>query len=85
KIPVFYRRVEGIFWICPGHTTDPGTPEGLGDPARAAFKHIYHRMLDQGVYLSPSVFEVGFISNAHTRADLDLLSQALETALNGEA
>ena len=82
SIPVFYRRIKGIFWICPGHDSDPGTPENLGDTARAAFKAIYHRMLDQGVYLAPSAFEVGFISSAHSTSDLDLLAHALETALN---
>jgi glutamate-1-semialdehyde 2,1-aminomutase len=28
-------------------------------------------MLAEGVYLAPSAFEAGFISNAHTEADLD--------------
>jgi glutamate-1-semialdehyde 2,1-aminomutase len=27
--------------------------------------------LDQGVYLAPSQFEAGFLSTAHTAADID--------------
>jgi glutamate-1-semialdehyde 2,1-aminomutase len=28
-------------------------------------------MLDHGVYLAPSAFEAGFVSAAHTDADID--------------
>jgi glutamate-1-semialdehyde 2,1-aminomutase len=30
------------------------------------FKHFFHLMLEEGVYLAPSAFETGFISTAHT-------------------
>ena len=36
-----------------------------------AFKRFFHAMLDAGVYLAPSAFEAGFLSAAHTRADID--------------
>ncbi|WP_294949005.1 glutamate-1-semialdehyde 2,1-aminomutase [Sulfurivirga sp.] len=35
------------------------------------FKRFYHLMLDEGVYLAPSAFEAGFVSAAHTDADID--------------
>jgi glutamate-1-semialdehyde 2,1-aminomutase len=35
------------------------------------FKRFFHGMLDEGVYLAPSAFEAGFISAAHTEADVD--------------
>jgi len=35
------------------------------------FKRFFHGMLDEGVYLAPSAFEAGFISAAHTDADID--------------
>jgi glutamate-1-semialdehyde 2,1-aminomutase len=28
-------------------------------------------MLDEGVYLAPSAFEAGFVSAAHSEADID--------------
>ncbi|MEQ1636845.1 MAG: glutamate-1-semialdehyde 2,1-aminomutase [Methylococcales bacterium] len=34
------------------------------------FKRFFHGMLDQGVYLAPSAFEAGFVSAAHTEADI---------------
>jgi glutamate-1-semialdehyde 2,1-aminomutase len=35
------------------------------------FKKFFHGMLDEGVYLAPSAFEAGFVSIAHTDADID--------------
>jgi glutamate-1-semialdehyde 2,1-aminomutase len=35
------------------------------------FKRFFHGMLAEGVYLAPSAFEAGFISAAHTDADVD--------------
>ena len=35
------------------------------------FKVFFHAMLAEGVYLAPSAFEAGFMSAAHTEADLD--------------
>lgn len=34
------------------------------------FKRFFHGMLEQGVYLAPSAFEAGFVSAAHTDADI---------------
>ena len=36
----------------------------------ARFKKFFHGMLAQGVYLAPSAFEAGFLSAAHTEADI---------------
>ena len=38
---------------------------------RAAFNRFFHLMLLEGVYLAPSAFEAGFVSAAHTEADID--------------
>ncbi|MEP6548083.1 MAG: glutamate-1-semialdehyde 2,1-aminomutase [Gammaproteobacteria bacterium] len=35
------------------------------------FKHFFHGMLAEGVYFAPSAFEAGFMSAAHTTADVD--------------
>ena len=34
------------------------------------FKKFFHGMLRAGVYLAPSAYEAGFVSSAHTDADL---------------
>jgi glutamate-1-semialdehyde 2,1-aminomutase len=38
---------------------------------KEAFNRFFHLMLLEGVYLAPSAFEAGFVSAAHTDADID--------------
>lgn len=38
---------------------------------RERFKRFFHGMLAEGVYLAPSQFEAGFISTAHSPADIE--------------
>ena len=40
------------------------------------FKLFFHGMLEQGVYLAPSAFEAGFVSAAHTDAEIDATIEA---------
>ena len=43
------------------------------------FNRFYHGMLDRGVYFAPALYEAGFVSNAHTVADIDdTVSKATE-------
>jgi glutamate-1-semialdehyde 2,1-aminomutase len=35
------------------------------------FKRFFHGMLEEGVYLAPSAFEAGFLSAAHSPADIE--------------
>ena len=43
----------------------------------SAFNRFFHAMLERGVFLAPSAFEAGFLSNAH---DEDVIAQTLEAA-----
>jgi glutamate-1-semialdehyde 2,1-aminomutase len=38
---------------------------------QARFKRFYHAMLERGVYLAPSAFEAGFVSDAHSEEDIE--------------
>jgi glutamate-1-semialdehyde 2,1-aminomutase len=35
------------------------------------FKRFFHGMLEEGIYLAPSAFEAGFLSAAHSPADIE--------------
>jgi glutamate-1-semialdehyde 2,1-aminomutase len=37
----------------------------------ASFNKFFHAMLDSGVYYAPALYEAGFVSAAHTAADID--------------
>lgn len=45
------------------------------------FNRFFHSMLDQGVYLAPSLYEAGFISAVHSEQDLDQTLTAARNAL----
>jgi glutamate-1-semialdehyde 2,1-aminomutase len=48
----------------------------------AAFNTFFHRMLDEGVYLAPASYEAGFMSSAHSEADIAATVDAAARALN---
>ena len=45
---------------------------------KEAFNHFFHAMLEAGHYLAPSAFEAGFVSAAHTEADIAATIAAAE-------
>ncbi len=69
-VPVTFNRCGSMF--C-GYFT--GEPVWNLDDAmksdRERFKKYFHGMLEAGVYLAPSQFEAGFISTAHSEADIE--------------
>jgi glutamate-1-semialdehyde 2,1-aminomutase len=47
---------------------------------REAFNRFFHGMLERGVYLAPSAYEAGFVSSAHSAADLEATFAAARDA-----
>ena len=45
------------------------------------FNRFFHGMLARGVYLAPALYEAGFVSAAHTDADIAATVQAAAEAL----
>ena len=48
---------------------------------RERFNRFFHAMLEQGVYLAPALYEAGFVSAAHSSADLAATANAALQAL----
>lgn len=48
---------------------------------RERFNRFFHALLDAGHYLAPSAFEAGFVSAAHTEADIAATIAAARAAL----
>jgi glutamate-1-semialdehyde 2,1-aminomutase len=68
-VPVTFNRCGSMF--C-GYFSE-GPVRNLADAMksdRERFKRFFHGMLDAGVYLAPSQFEAGFLSTAHSDADI---------------
>jgi glutamate-1-semialdehyde 2,1-aminomutase len=77
------QRVGSVFWLC---FADPAAPAAAGllrSPAHypegcgARYREHYHALLARGIYLAPSAFEVGFLSTAHSDADVLRLAEAV--------
>jgi glutamate-1-semialdehyde 2,1-aminomutase len=80
------QRVGSIFWPCLSALGRPltpiRTPGGFPPDAKQAFAGPFHALLERGIYLAPSAFEVGFLSAAHGEADVDALAAALRANLS---
>ena len=48
---------------------------------QARFNRFFHGMLTRGVYLAPALYEAGFVSAAHTEADIQATLAAAAEAL----
>jgi glutamate-1-semialdehyde 2,1-aminomutase len=75
------QRAGSVFWICSSRAGSPATPmrtlHSLPADAGPSFAALFHPLLERGIYLAPSAYEVGFLSAAHTDAHVDTLAQAL--------
>ena len=52
----------------------PALPQNYGQVMQsdgARFNALFHGLLDRGVYLAPALYEAGFVSAAHSDADID--------------
>jgi glutamate-1-semialdehyde 2,1-aminomutase len=80
KVPVQFNVCGSMF--CGYFTSEP--VHNVADAMksdREKFKKFFHAMLDEGIYLAPSQFESGFISTAHTAADIEQTVRAAAKAL----
>jgi glutamate-1-semialdehyde 2,1-aminomutase len=82
KVPMTFNRCGSMF--CGYFTSEPVW--NLADAMksdRERFKKFFHGMLAEGIYLAPSQFESGFISTAHTAADIGRTVKAVAKVLRG--
>jgi glutamate-1-semialdehyde 2,1-aminomutase len=82
RVPVQFNRIGSMF--CAYFTDQPvhHLEEALRSD-RERFAKFFHGLLAQGIYLAPSQFEAGFISLAHTAADIDQTVGAATKVLRG--
>ena len=67
---ITFPNIGSIFWVA--FTKDRIQAADQIDPtSMEKFKILHHELLQRGIYLGPSGYEVGFISAAHSEADLD--------------
>ena len=52
------------------------------NPDMTHFKRLFSALIERGVYLGPSGYEVGFVSSAHTKKHLEFAAEAFCSALD---
>jgi len=78
NIPLFSQSVGSLFGL---FFTESTVIRREADVKRCdveRFKRFFHAMLKEGVYFAPSAFEVGFVSSAHSKTEIDQTLQAAE-------
>jgi len=81
EIPSTINRVGSMFT----GFFNPGPVEGLANAEGSdteMYGRYFHAMQEQGVYIAPSQFEAGFVSIAHTEADINATIAKAEAALS---
>ncbi len=67
-----------------GYYFHPGPVRSFSDATQAddkRFRTFFHSMLDQGIYLAPSPYEVAFVTLAHGPSEIDETLEAARRAM----
>ena len=73
--------IGSIFWIAFTDQEKIQSAEEIDGDSMKYFRDLYHPLLEKGVYLGPSGYEVGFMSEAHTEEDIEKTISAFKSLL----
>ncbi|UCH18666.1 MAG: glutamate-1-semialdehyde 2,1-aminomutase [Burkholderiales bacterium] len=79
-VPLSADSEGGMF----GFFFAPDLPQNYGSVMASdkdRFNRFFHAMIDSGIYLAPALYEAGFVSAAHSDADIDATVEAARQAL----
>ena len=80
-IPACMQRAGSIFWMALDAEEAPRSAEAIVAESMSRYQVLHRSMLEQGIYLAPSGYEVGFLSVAHKPKDIERTLEALESGL----
>jgi glutamate-1-semialdehyde 2,1-aminomutase len=75
-------NVGSIFWVSFSEKKSIRRMDEIDGDGMKLFSPFHHALLEKGVYLGPSGYEVGFVSEAHTAEDLKYAADAMKAALD---
>jgi glutamate-1-semialdehyde 2,1-aminomutase len=73
--------IGSIFWFAFTDMEAVTRADEIDAASMELFKKLHRELLNRGVYLGPSGYEVGFISSAHTKIDLEKAKRAIFESL----
>jgi glutamate-1-semialdehyde 2,1-aminomutase len=74
--------IGSIFWFAFTGQESISTADDIDPASMLKFKTMHRELINRGIYLGPSGYEVGFISSAHTIADLETTKTAIFDSLD---
>jgi len=80
KFKVF--SIGSIFWFAFTDKPAISTADEIDPASMEKFKVMHRELINRGIYLGPSGYEVGFISSAHTKIDLEKAKRAIFDSLD---
>lgn len=69
--------IGSIFWFAFSENEKIQTADAIDPLSMQKFKVLFNDLLEKGIYLGPSGYEVGFISSAHTEEILTVAAQQI--------
>ena len=70
-----------IFWIAFTYKENIRSAEEIDGDSMKYFRVLHKELLERGIYLGPSGYEVGFVCEAHSQDDLIKTAKAFGEAL----
>jgi glutamate-1-semialdehyde 2,1-aminomutase len=80
KFKVF--SIGSIFWFAFTSAESISKADEIDPASMEKFKIMHRELINRGIYLGPSGYEVGFISSAHTKIDLEKAKRAIFDSLD---
>src|SRR6201746_746835 len=80
KFKVF--TIGSIFWFAFTDKEYIRKAEDIDASSMEKFKKFHRELINRGIYLGPSGYEVGFISSVHTKTDLEKAKRAIFDSLD---
>jgi glutamate-1-semialdehyde 2,1-aminomutase len=76
KVPFKFFSIGSIFWIAFTSAENIKSASDIDANSMLYFRQLHAYLLENGIYLGPSGYEVGFVSEAHTYEQLDKTAHA---------
>ena len=80
KFKVF--TIGSMFWFAFTDKEKISRADEIDAASMEKFKKMHRELLNRGIYLGPSGYEVGFISSAHNKTDLEKAKRAIFDSLD---
>jgi glutamate-1-semialdehyde 2,1-aminomutase len=80
KFKVF--TIGSIFWFAFTDLESISCAEDIDPASMGKFKIMHRELLNRGIYLGPSGYEVGFVSSAHSKIELEKAKRAIFESLD---